>query len=146
MSKERVIEKNEQVRAIFVLGLLAVLASIRTQNATIMATIGNQEPFNIIGIIDAMIILMSFYALFMIFGYSKDMVGESIADSFKHLGKSIFDNEFCIIGGHRFPLRFGLLPKPIVMVLCCNFCADFLCNLSKSKNVKNQQNGENKGR
>ncbi|MGD6805352.1 MAG: hypothetical protein ACQCN4_00095 [Candidatus Bathyarchaeia archaeon] len=104
MPKKNETEKNEQIRAIFVLGLLAVLASIRTQNATIMASMGNQEPFNIIGIIDVMILLMSFYALFMIFGYSKDMVGESIADSFKHLARAFLVMNFALLVGIGFIL------------------------------------------
>lgn len=99
MSKETTIEKNEQIRAIFVLGLLAVLASIRTQNGTLMATIGKQSPFDLMGIIDAMIILMSFYALFMIFGYSKDMMGESIANSFKHMARAFLVMNFALLVG-----------------------------------------------
>jgi hypothetical protein len=121
--KNSEIEKNEQIRAIFVLGLLAVLASIRTQNATIMANIGN-EAFNIIPIIDTMILLMSFYSLFMIFGYSKDMMGENVALFFKNLARSFLIMNFAIllaIGGllaivyyqDRLLWFMGLLALPV---------------------------------
>jgi hypothetical protein len=96
MSKESRNEKNEHIRAIFVLGLLAVLASIRTQNASLMATLGKQA-FDIIPIIDTMILLMSFYSLFMIFGYSRDMVGENLANMFKQIARSFLIMNFLIL-------------------------------------------------
>jgi hypothetical protein len=127
MPEESETEKNEQIRAIFVLGLLAVLASIRTQNATIMANIG-KEPFNIIPIIDVMILLMSFYSLFMIFGYSKDMMGENIASFFKDTARIFLIMNFLIlltIGvllaiayyQNRLLWFLGLLALPVVYIV-----------------------------
>jgi hypothetical protein len=64
MSEEVKGSKLEEIRAFFVLGLLAVLASIRTQS--IAAPIGSTTlPLN--PIIDTMILLMSLYALLMVF-------------------------------------------------------------------------------
>jgi hypothetical protein len=96
MSHDSKNDKNEQIRAIFVLGLLAVLASIRTQNASLMAPIGKQS-FDIIPIIDVMIFLMSFYSLFMIFGYSRDMVGENLANMFRQIARSFLIMNFLIL-------------------------------------------------
>lgn len=105
MSEEK--EKSiriEEIRALFVLGLLAVLASIRTQ--TINATVGQSSlPLN--PIIDVTITLMSLYALFMVFGFSKDMVGETVADMFRSLALGILLINFIILVVYGFIIAIG---------------------------------------
>lgn len=70
--------KKEEIRGLFVLGLLAVLASVRVQYSTMMVNIG-QSSFDIIVFFDLTIVLWSFYAFFMIFGLSEDMIGKTMA-------------------------------------------------------------------
>jgi hypothetical protein len=70
--------KKEEIRGIFVLGLLAVLASVRVQYSTMMVNIG-RSSFEAIVFLDFTIVLWSFYALFMVFGLSEDMIGKTVA-------------------------------------------------------------------
>ena len=94
MSKEVKDIRSEEIRALFVLGLLAVLASIRTQS--INAVIGKTTlPLN--PIINITIILMSFYALFMVFGVSRDMIGENLAVMFKSLALAVLLMNFVLL-------------------------------------------------
>ena len=116
--------KNEEIRALFVLGLLAVLASIRTQNTELTATIG-QASFNLLQIIDVMILFMSFYALFMVFGYSTDMFKEALAKWFREFARLFLVLNFifllfvAIIFGiayyqNRLLWLFGLVAIPVI--------------------------------
>jgi hypothetical protein len=124
---ETISDRNEEIRAFFVLGLLAVLASIRVQNSSITAHLGNQ-PLDLIPIIDVMILFMSFYALFMIFGYSKDMLGEDLANAFIGMARAFLIMNFTIllvwaalIGVAYYQNRliwfFGILALPIVYLI-----------------------------
>jgi len=79
MTKQLKITKNEEVRGLFVLGLLAVLTSVRIQFSKMDVTIG-QSSFNVIVFFDLTIVFWSFYAFFMVFGLSEDMLGKSIAE------------------------------------------------------------------
>lgn len=97
MSEEEAKDRrNEEIRALFVLGLLAVLASIRTQNPELTVTIG-QVTIPIIPIIDIMLILWSFYALFMVIGFSEDMFGKMVAKSFRYYAKLFLALNFVIL-------------------------------------------------
>jgi len=100
MSEQIRDNKLEEIRAFFVLGLLAVLASIRTQTFSVPTKDGTL-PLN--PIIDVMLVFMSLYALFMIFGYSKDLVGETIASFFRSMAI-----QFLILN-LVFVLMFGIL-------------------------------------
>ena len=98
-------KRNEEIRALFVLGLLAVLASIRTQ--TINANVG-QSAFPLNPIIDMTILLMSLYALLMVFAFSKDMVGETVSDMCRSLalGFLLINFMYLVVYGALFAVSF----------------------------------------
>jgi 4-hydroxybenzoate polyprenyltransferase len=76
------------------LGFLAVLASVRSQS--INAVVGqNTYPLN--PLIDTTLLLMSLYAIFMVFAYSKDMIGESFAQTFKTLALGVLSLSFMVL-------------------------------------------------
>lgn len=94
MTSEDKINKHEEARALFVLGFLAVLASVRSQS--INAVVGqNTYPLN--PLIDTTLLLMSLYAIFMVFAYSKDMIGESFAQTFKTLALGVLSLSFMVL-------------------------------------------------
>lgn len=104
--------KKEEIRGLFVLGLLAVLASIRVQNEKMMVTVG-QISFNVIPLLDITIILWSFYAMFMVFGLSEDMLGKSASSVFREAAKTFLYFNFLallllsvMLGFFAFPNRF----------------------------------------
>lgn len=80
--------KNEEIRGLFVLGLLAVLASIRIQSGNIhyFYTIG-RLTFDVISLLDFIIATWSFYAFFMVVGLSEDVVGKTISDTSRGISK-----------------------------------------------------------
>ena len=87
MSQPDTTNRHEELRGIFVLGLLAVLVVIRYQNKQLMVQIG-QSSFDFIPLINLTIILWSAYAFFMVFGVSSDVVGKNLAETFQRI--SIF--------------------------------------------------------
>jgi hypothetical protein len=82
LTEDRKGSRIEEIRALFILGLLAVLASVRTQTINAPTQAGS-FPLN--PIIDITIMFMSLYALFMVFGYSKDLIGETVATIFRSI-------------------------------------------------------------
>jgi len=59
--------KREELRGLFVLGLLAILIVIRFQNEKLMVTMG-ESSFDFIPLITITIVWWSMYALFMVLG------------------------------------------------------------------------------
>ena len=76
--------RREELRGIFILGLLAVLVVIRYQNEPLMVQIG-QSSFDFIPWLNLTIILWSLYAFFMIFGLSDDAIGKNLAEMFRNI-------------------------------------------------------------
>jgi hypothetical protein len=103
--------RKEEIRGIFVLGLLAVLVTVRIQNAKIMVTIG-QTTFDAIPLLDITVLLWSFYAFFMVLGLSEDIFGETMASSFRQTAKTFLTFYFImmaflalIFGFYAYPTR-----------------------------------------
>jgi len=88
--------RKEEIRGLFVLGLLAVLSSIRIQNNEMIVGIG-QASFNIIPWIDITIVLWSFYAFFMVLGLSEDLIGKSISSSFREVSKTFLGLNYVLL-------------------------------------------------
>lgn len=88
---------REEIRGLFVLGLLAVLSSIRVQHEEIWVTIG-QASFNIIPWLDITITLWSLYAFFMVVGLSGDIIGETTSEISRELSKVFLQFNFVILG------------------------------------------------
>lgn len=130
MSKKKSSNTNfrkEEIRGLFVLGLLAVLASVRVQNEEMMVSIG-QISINIIPLLDIIIILWSFYAFFMVFGLSEDMIGKIASNVFREAAKVFLYFNFLalaflslLLGYFAFPTRLpwalGLLSILILYAL-----------------------------
>ena len=74
--------RREEIRGLFVLGLLAVIASVRIQNDEIMVII-DEHSYNVVIFLDVMIVLWSFYAFFMVLGLSEDIIGKKASSMFR---------------------------------------------------------------
>ena len=112
MPKKKLLERdfrNEEIRGLFVLGLLAVLSSLRVQSDTLTVSIG-QLSFNIIPIMDITIILWSFYAFFMVFGLSEDVIGKTASNAFREAAKSFLYFNFVVLVS--LSLLFGYIAYP----------------------------------
>lgn len=99
MPKKKLLERDfrhEEIRGLFVLGLLAVLSSIRIQNEKMMVPIGDLS-FNIVPLLDITIILWSFYAFFMVFGLSEDMIGKTASNIFREAAKMFLYLNFIVL-------------------------------------------------
>lgn len=77
---------REEIRGLFTLGLLAIVASIRIQNKEITITVSG-TPYNVTVFLDVMLILWSFYAFFMVLGLSDDIIGENASKTFRRISK-----------------------------------------------------------
>ncbi|MEM3490046.1 MAG: hypothetical protein QXO75_10405 [Nitrososphaerota archaeon] len=86
----------EEIRGLFVLGLLAVLATIRLQRDKMIVTIG-QVSFDIIPLLDITIVLWSFYAFFMVLGLSEDIIGKTTSEAFRNLSKTFLSIDFALL-------------------------------------------------
>jgi hypothetical protein len=73
----------EEIRGVFVLGLLAVLVSIRFGYKELLIYVG--EPyFNLIsGLIDITIVFWFLYAYLMVLGISEDVIGKNTRNYLK---------------------------------------------------------------
>lgn len=76
----------EEIRGLYVLGLLAVLASIRIQQSTMNIKIGTSE-YSVLPFLDITILLWSLYAFFMVLGFSEDIIGRRGSIAFKETAK-----------------------------------------------------------
>ena len=80
--------KKEEVRALFVLGLLAVLVTMRIQVKEMNLTVDNTQ-LNIFPFLDITLATWSLYAFFMVIGWSEDIVGKGFAESFRETAKAM---------------------------------------------------------
>jgi len=108
--------KREEIRGLFLLGLLAVLASIRIQNDKMIVSIG-QASFDIIPLLDITIVLWSFYAFFMILGLSEDVLGEAISSAFRESSKVFLGLDFMVLGVLAFFLSYFAFPSRLPWAL-----------------------------
>jgi hypothetical protein len=76
----------EEIRGLYVLGLLAVLASIRVQQSTMNIIIGTNE-FSVLPFLDITILLWSLYAFFMVLGFSEDIIGKRFSSAMKETAR-----------------------------------------------------------
>lgn len=88
--------RKEEIRGLFVLGLLAVLTSVRVQYSTMTVTIG-QNSFDVVVFFDITIILWSFYAFLMVFGLSEDVLGKKIAETCQSIANMFFQLNFYLL-------------------------------------------------
>ena len=101
--------KSEEIRGIFVLGLLAVLAAIRIQNRQMIVMIG-QLTFDVAIFLDVTILFWSLYAFFMVLGLSKDIVGRNLSENFRGVAKACLTMDFVLMA--MFTSLFGYYAYP----------------------------------
>jgi len=126
MSSSSDVSRKEEIRGLFVLGLLAVLASIRLQNKEMIVTLG-LISFDIIPLLDTTITLWSIYALFMVLGLSEDVIGKTLSKAFLHFSKLFLGLNFLLLSffsilfySLAFPTRFfWILVLFSLMILSC---------------------------
>ncbi len=125
------ISKNEEIRGLFVLGLLAVLTSVRVQYSKMEVTIG-QSTFDVVPFFDLTILFWSFYAFFMVFGLSEDMLGRDLAKICRAMATAFLQFDFLalsllglLFGYYAYPSRFpyalGLLGLSAILVFYSKF-------------------------
>ena len=127
--------KREELRGLFTLGLLAVLVAIRFQNEKLMVTVG-QISFDIIPWINITIGLWAFYAFFMVLGLSDDVVGKTLAETFKHFSKLFLQIYFVwsgFLGTLYFILGFPTRSLWILGLIGFSFLFVILLSLRKIK-------------
>ena len=100
------VSRNEEIRAIFIFGLLAVFAYVKVQYPTLTLTYPNGS-FNLVPLINIIIIFWSLYALFMVLGLSEDTIGKSFANIFRSGSKLFLQYSFMFMG--IFSFLFGLI-------------------------------------
>jgi hypothetical protein len=91
--------RKEELRGIFVLGLLAVLVTFRFAQTTesIMFSFG-QASFDLVPILDITIAFWSLYAFFMVIGFSDYEVGKNLAEYFRSASKAFLIINFILLG------------------------------------------------
>jgi hypothetical protein len=101
--------KKEEIRGLFVLGLLAVLVTVKTQQSKIEILI-NQNLQDVTPFLDVTIMSWSLYAFFMVLGLSDDVIGKSVAGSFKEVATAFLYLNFIVLGFLSLLLGFIALP------------------------------------
>jgi hypothetical protein len=90
---------REEIRGLFTLGLLAVITTIRVQYQTREITIPiNGVQYVVTPFFDAMIILWSLYAFFMVLGISDDIIGEKASKGLRRISRYYLYFSFLILG------------------------------------------------
>jgi predicted Kef-type K+ transport protein len=87
----------EEIRGVFILGLLAILVSIRFKYEDFPVNIG-QFSFNLIGLVDITIGFWILYAYFMILGVSEDILGKKFSEQFLNLSRFFLFLYFVFLG------------------------------------------------
>lgn len=100
------VTRNEEIRAIFIFGLLAVFAYVKTQYKTLTLVYPNGS-FNLIPVINILIILWSLYAFFMVLGLSRDAIGKPASDTFRRFSPMFLQYSFILLG--VFGFLFGIV-------------------------------------
>jgi hypothetical protein len=90
---------REEIRGLFTLGLLAVIATIRIQyqNREITIPIKGTQ-YVITPFFDVMIIMWSLYAFFMVLGISDDIIGEKACKGLRTVSRYYLYGSFLILG------------------------------------------------
>jgi len=88
--------KREELRGLFVLGLLAVVASIRIQSKEVSMII-EEKSYDVVLFLDIMLIMWSFYAFFMVLGFSEDIIGKKSASMFREVSTNYLYFSFVIL-------------------------------------------------
>ncbi len=102
--------RREEIRGLFALGLLAVVASIRIQNSQIVYTFNNNK-YDVTIFFDVTLLMWSLYAFFMVVGLSEDILGQKTSQSFRSLSTYYLFFSFIIIGVLACWLFYSMYPS-----------------------------------
>lgn len=108
--------RREELRGLFVLGLLAVVASIRIQNNEIVLIV-EQKSYNVAPYLDIMLFLWSFYAFFMVLGLSEDIIGKKSSIMFREVSTWYLYISFIILAFLSLVLYLSWYPTRAPWVL-----------------------------
>lgn len=104
---------REEIRGIFALGLLAVITAVRIQYIALNRDITiliEGTPQNITPFFDAMILLWSLYAFFMVLGVSDDIIGEKASSGLRRTSRYYLYLSFLILGLFAVVFYYSLYP------------------------------------
>ena len=104
---------REEIRGIFALGLLAVVTTVRIQYIALNRDITiliDGKPQNITPFFDAMIVLWSLYAFFMVLGISDDIIGEKACRGLRRISRYYLYISFLILGLFAIVFYYALYP------------------------------------
>jgi len=101
--------KREELRGLFVLGLLAVVASIRIQNEEITMIVEGKS-YNVVVFLDIMLVMWSFYAFFMVLGFSEDIIGKKSASTFREVSTNYLYFSFVILAFLSIAFAYSVYP------------------------------------
>jgi len=102
---------REEIRGLFTLGLLAVITTIRIQYQNREITIPiNGTQYVVTPFFDAMIILWSLYAFFMVLGMSDDIIGEKTCKGFRRISRYYLYISFLILGLMAVAFYYSIYP------------------------------------
>lgn len=123
MDKSEIVSRKDEIRALFIFGLLAVFASIRVQYSELQVTLG-YGTVNLVPIIDDILMLWSLYAFFMVIGLSGDIVGKTVANMFRDISRFFLQWSYIILAVLMIPIgliaygeRFLLMSLLIILVV-----------------------------
>jgi len=108
-SSSRSYLRREEIRGLFALGLLAVVASIRIQNSEITMMV-DETSYNVTVFLDVVLLLWSFYAFFMVLGLSQDIIGDNASKMFQRLSTQYLYFSFVILGILGIALFYFMYP------------------------------------
>jgi len=130
--------RREEVRGLFVLGLLAVLVVVRFQDEKLMVTVG-QSSLDFAPLVNITIMLWSSYAFFMVLGISDDVIGKNWAEMFRNLSRNFLQLDFiflAILGTLYFILGYSIRALWIIGFIVAISLFAILLSLRKIKAKK----------
>jgi hypothetical protein len=108
--------RREELRGLFALGLLAVVASIRIQSSKIMFTFGGISV-NVTDFLDVVLITWSIYAFFMVLGLSTDIIGKKASEYFLKISTQYLYLSFVFVGLFSVIYFNELFPQRAIWIL-----------------------------
>lgn len=108
--------RREEIRGLFVLGLLAVVASMRIQSKE-MTIIIAEKSYDVSIFLDIMLIFWGFYAFFMVLGFSEDIIGKKSSSMFREISTKYLYFSFVILGGLLIVFFLAVYPTRAPWVL-----------------------------
>lgn len=114
--------RREELRGLFALGLLAIVATIRIQNPQIIWVI-DETTHDVTGFFDVTLVLWSFYAFFMVLGLSKDIIGVKASKTFLSLSTQYLYFSYVLLGLLAGGLFYSIYPTRAPWVFLFLFLA-----------------------